>query len=249
MTDDRPICGYCGEPMRDDCFRGYVEDGTGNDRKVNCPNAMASIARQVAMRRARDMAAIWPVPKRYASFTLTGDQFRSRPEYDQAREWLTHTESRIEPRGGSLIIAGGMGVGKTTLAAAVANTARERGLAVCFADEALLIDRLKATMDPRDPDDDGGDDYARDDLLEAARTCDLLVVDDVGKARATEWASELLWNVFNPRYNDLLPTVITTNAKADALAANAQWRGIIDRLQEDATSIIFRGSTSRRVGV
>lgn len=40
----------------------------------------------------------------------------------------------------------------------------------------------------------------------------LLVLDDLGAEKATEWAVERLYGIVNRRYNEMMPTIFTTNA-------------------------------------
>ena len=49
------------------------------------------------------------------------------------------------------------------------------------------------------------------ELLSRACNISLLILDDVGKERLTEWSQPILFQIINNRSNDLLPTIITTN--------------------------------------
>lgn len=46
---------------------------------------------------------------------------------------------------------------------------------------------------------------------------DLLVIDDLGKEKPTEWVLEKLFLIVNNRYNNYLPIVITTNYNRNQL--------------------------------
>lgn len=106
---------------------------------------------------------------------------------------------------GWLFLHGNCGSGKTHLAAAIANYAMERQkLSVLFAVVPDLLDHLRATFDP-------GNGVAYDDRFNAIRNAQLLVLDDLGTENTTPWAREKLYQIFNHRYNEQLPTVITSN--------------------------------------
>jgi DNA replication protein DnaC len=106
---------------------------------------------------------------------------------------------------GWLVLSGPCGTGKTHLAAAIANSTLERGdQTVMFAVVPDLLDHLRATFDPS-----RGVDY--DERFHAIRNTFLLVLDDLGTENATPWAREKLYQIINHRYNERLPTVITTN--------------------------------------
>jgi DNA replication protein DnaC len=106
---------------------------------------------------------------------------------------------------GWLFLHGSCGGGKTHLAVAIANYAMERQkMGVLFAVVPDLLDHLRATFDP-------GNGVAYDERFNAIRNAQLLILDDLGTENTTPWAREKLYQIFNHRYNEHLPTVITSN--------------------------------------
>ncbi len=116
-----------------------------------------------------------------------------------------------------VVLIGGVGVGKTHLALAVANAALDAEIVVLFATVPDLLDYLRATFDP----DQRGPVY--DELFQRMRSVELLVLDDLGTQRSSPWADEKLFQLINHRYSHRLPTIITMNEKA--------WTYLDDRLQ------------------
>ena len=106
---------------------------------------------------------------------------------------------------GWLVLSGRCGCGKTHLAVAIANAQLARGeQTVMFTVVPDLLDHLRATFDPSK-----GVDY--DERFNLFRNAFLLVLDDLGTENTTPWAKEKLFQIINHRYNERLPTVITTN--------------------------------------
>jgi DNA replication protein DnaC len=101
-------------------------------------------------------------------------------------------------------------VGKTHLAAAIANEALDRGEAVLFAVVPDLLDHLRATFGPQST-------VGYDERFELVRTVSLLILDDLGTESTTPWAREKLYQLINHRYNYRLATVITTNLKPEVI--------------------------------
>ena len=112
---------------------------------------------------------------------------------------------------GWLFLHGACGVGKTHLAVAIAlHVIETRGASVLFAVVPDLLDHLRSTFGPN-----SGVDY--DKRFEDIRGAWLLVLDDLGTENTTPWAREKLYQIFNYRYNEQLPTVITSNHNFDRI--------------------------------
>ncbi len=131
------------------------------------------------------------------------DQRNLRNAFDAARAFA------LDPKGW-LLVTGTYGCGKTHLAAAVTQELVGRGKAVLFQIVPDLLDHLRATFGPRSP-------VAYDQLFEDVRNAPCLVLDDLGAQNATAWALEKLYQILNHRYNNRLPTVITTNVPLEDL--------------------------------
>jgi DNA replication protein DnaC len=150
--------------------------------------------------------------------TFDADVPGVRKAYLRAREYAA------QPCGW-LLLFGAYGVGKTHLAAAVAHLALQRGEQVLFAVVPDLLDHLRATFGP-------ASEVAYDERFELIRTVPLLVLDDLGTESATAWAREKLYQLINHRYNEQLPTIVTTNRPFDTLDGR-----IVSRMAQ----LAFRG--------
>ncbi|MDQ3247889.1 MAG: ATP-binding protein [Chloroflexota bacterium] len=108
---------------------------------------------------------------------------------------------------GWLVLAGANGCGKTHLAAAIANHQVESGRSdVMLIVAPDLLDHLRAAFSPQ-----AATSYDR--RFDEIKNTPLLILDDLGTESATPWAKEKLYQLFNYRYNALLPTVITTSSE------------------------------------
>ena len=94
------------------------------------------------------------------------------------------------------------------------------------------------------------------EILKAYKTVDLLIVDDLGKEQCTEWSVSTLYSILNDRYEDMKPTIITTNYNADELVRaltpkggdGTKARAIISRLREVSTVITMAWADYRAGG-
>ena len=145
---------------------------------------------------------------------------------------------------GWFIFNGVNGCGKTHLAAAIANYRLAQGKPVFFVVVPDLLDHLRSTFSPQS-------DISYDEFFEQIKKSPLLILDDFGEQSATPWAQEKLYQLINYRYNDRLPTVITTCLSLDEIEPRISSR-MVDAKFSFVFNIIapdFRGDreTGRQV--
>lgn len=160
----------------------------------------------------------------------------------------------------NLVLVGPPGVGKSHLAAAAAQAIAEQDRAVFY--EALdanptrhpalpalpfwlnvadAIVRMRLEMDgPRD------DRQMTEGVIHAHSRPGLLILDDLGREKVSDWTGELVYALVNARYESLLPTVVTSNLTAAELAASLYWPAI-SRLAEDG-ELVQITAPDRRLG-
>lgn len=148
-------------------------------------------------------------------------------------------------RGNGLYIEGTNGTGKTHLAAAIALQLIGEGIpVVCKTSSDLLLDIKKSF-------DDGSNNEAQ--ILGIYKNVDLLIIDDLGKEQCSDWSMSTLYSILNDRYEDMKPTIITTNYGADDLVRALTPRGydntkivaIISRLRETSEVITMAWNDCR----
>ena len=145
----------------------------------------------------------------------------SREEFASLKEALRLAKAFAQHPQDWLMFLGGYGVGKTHLAAAIANYQAERGYPAMFVVVPDLLDHLRAAFSP-----DARTSF--DQRFEEVRTASLLILDDLGTESATPWAREKLYQIINHRYVARLPTVITSSLPTDDLDPRIRTR-ILDQ--------------------
>ncbi|MCL2141029.1 MAG: ATP-binding protein [Dehalococcoidia bacterium] len=104
---------------------------------------------------------------------------------------------------GWLVLIGPPGSGKTHLAAAIANELISNNQPAFFITAANLLDHLRAAYNPES-------ELTYDYLFAQVRNSPLLILDDLGNQSSTPWAQEKLDQLLSHRFDNELPTVITS---------------------------------------
>jgi DNA replication protein DnaC len=138
--------------------------------------------------------------------------------------------------GPSLLLLGPTGVGKTFQAfGAIRDLAvtgvRARWVATSAAD-------LYASLRPRHQVDS-------ETVFDRYAKADVLLVDDLGAAKATEWTEEVNYRLINHRYEAERPTLFTSNVRPSELGAALGDR-VASRLTEMCQRVVLKGSDRRR---
>lgn len=132
---------------------------------------------------------------------------KNKKTYDNAKKYVNKLINGETDKG--LFITGTYGVGKTYLASCIANEVIKNKITVVFGTLIQLLDYIKDTYKDSDMSDK--------EYLNLYSSVDLLIIDDLGKEKPTEWVLEKLFLIVNNRYNNYLPIVITTNYNRNQL--------------------------------
>lgn len=170
-------------------------------------------------------------PSKYAEVdygTLTDDQAHGGKI---ARWWDSG------PR--AIVLAGPARTGKTTAAYAITNDVHSRDVWTVVRTAADLSAALKP---------DSGEPLAYQHAVE----CDLLLIDDLGRERVTDWWLEQLQRIVDARCSNGRRLIATTNHGANATAtyddlAERYGYPVVERLIDDGTVLFFDGPAMRNV--
>ena len=186
------------------------------------------------LRRQQRLAAAG-IPKRYRHCTL--DTFREKTTVlknakTRVREFVDLWPHTDEGKG--LLLMGACGVGKTHLAVAALTEIINSGKPgrMLFSNFQDLIQEIQASFD-----NDAA--VSKSEILRPLLEVDLLVLDELGSVKPTQFVQDILYYVINTRYNEERTTIFTTN-NVDDLADRIGDR-LRSRLYEMASVVQLTG--------
>lgn len=150
------------------------------------------------------------------------------------RRYAEHFDKMVEKNQG-LIFCGDVGTGKTFAAACIANYLLSRGVPVVMTSFIKLLSSMQTF---------GND---NEHLISDLNRAKLLIIDDLGAERDTDFAQEHVYNIIDSRYRAELPLIITTNMTINEIRepGSTRYARIYDRLSK-MLPVEFTGGSWRK---
>lgn len=163
----------------------------------------------------------------------------SNPRLTNAMKKYVDNFKAMLKDGKGLLLYGTVGTGKTYAACEVANALIDSGYPVLVTNFARLTNTLQGMFE------------GKQEYIDSLNKFALLVIDDLGAERKSDFMQEMVYNIIDSRYRAGLPLIITTNLtiqeiKNPDVIGNTR---IYDRLLERCFPIEVNGVSRRRKAV
>lgn len=225
-------CGHCNTPKQ--C---RIPIG-GNVRLVGCQCACAAREYEAEKKARADRE------KRLRIETLRADGIRDKSLTACRFDTATMSEEIVKCKryadawddmrreNNGLLLWGNTGNGKTFAAACIANELIDRGIPAMITSFPRILNAG----------------YDKQEIIEQVHYYPLMVIDDLGAERSSEYAMETVYTVIDERYKTKKPLIVTTNLTLDELCRpkNMDYQRIYDRVIEMCTPLVFKGDNLRR---
>lgn len=236
------VCGECDGTKR--CPYGYTKPAI--EKLVAGYGVPYEVCRYGLLKRLERAFVNGQLPRRYFGKTFSDYEITEQNrEAVGVAKWFLMKPADSNTQGVGIYYHGMTGSGKTFLAALIAKTYINQLKSVIFGDVPSLLERVKKTFDnPR---------QEQPDVLGQYQRCDLLVLDDLGVGKITEWNVGVIYQLVNERYNQNRPVIVTSNYDLEELqkrlSTGDEWSAqrIISRLREICI-VKNLGQTDRRRG-
>lgn len=195
--------------------------------------AAAEATRQAALKtRVESMLVQAAIPPRFIGKTF--DNYRAENDGQArvlkvCREYAENFPQHLR-RGGSLILSGQPGTGKSHLAGAILQSILPRHVGVYV----TLMDLIRTLRDTWRRDSE----ITETQMLARLQAVPLLVIDEIGVQYGTDGERAILFDVLDRRYRELMPSILMTNLGKDEFRTAIGDR-VFDRLTEVARWVSF----------
>ena len=160
----------------------------------------------------------------------------TQPKVMEAAKKYAKNFKDFRKDGTGLLLYGGVGTGKTYIAAAIANALVDEGISAMVTNFARIANKMQESFEGRQA------------YLDSLNRFELLVIDDLAAERKTEFMQEIVFNVIDARYRSGKPMIITTNLPIEELSKpqDDSEKRTFDRILERCFPIEVKGASNRR---
>lgn len=242
------ICGKCKEPRQKMKDFQYEEDGEKKtfslkvtchcrcEREQDAENEKKEQARreQMVLDRLRK-ASLMDAQFKYATFDRFEVDVNNKRNYLWCKSYVDRFDEMMKKNQG-LLLYGDVGTGKSFAAACIANDLLSKKYPVIMTSFVKILSLIQS----REMQDA--------EILERMEKVDLVIFDDLGAERGTDYALEKVYEIVDGRCRQNLPMIFTTNLTKEAMETESDIRysRIYDRILGNCYPMEFKGSSWRR---
>jgi DNA replication protein DnaC len=239
-ADGLLYCGKCHTPkqMRLDVM------GTNTVVPITCSCKQAEMeAIERREQQRKDMEIVSKLrskslmDERFASQTFSSFEVSKQNEkvFRLCKRYADGFDQMLQ-RNQGLLLYGDVGTGKTFSSACIANALLDKKIPVVMTSFVKLLEQTRG--------------FDRDDntLIRQLNRAKLLIIDDLGAERGSDYALEKVYDIVDSRYRANLPMILTTNLDLEEMKAEKDIRRsrIYDRIFEVCYPVKFTGISFRK---
>ena len=234
-------CGVCKEPKREyfdmdgekiltvrdcKCRRDEREQERRREEYERKQERIKNIRRRSLMDSVFENST-------FASFVRRPDNERV---YGNCIKYVRHFPQMFEENQG-LLFTGPVGTGKSYAAACIANALMENLRTVVMTSFIKILQQISTFNNDEQS------------IIEDLMVPDLLILDDLGAERSTDFALEKVYNIIDSRYRARKPIILTTNLTVQEMkqSTDIRYMRIYDRVFEMCYPITFEGVSRRKL--
>ena len=173
--------------------------------------------------------------KAMMNWTFANDDMMN-PRITQIMQKYVEEFPNLKKDGTGLLLWGSVGTGKTYAAACIVNALIDKGYPCMITSFTRLVNNLQSMRE------------GKQEYLDRLNNFPLLVLDDLGVERKSDYMKEQVFNIIDNRYRMNLPIIVTTNMSIAELKNMTDMDNtrIYDRILEKCHPVEMNGASRRR---
>lgn len=231
-------CGKCGTPKQ------TKVNFLGNEKTVYClckceqerlKKEEEEIKKQEKLRRIAHLRANGIHDENIRNWTFENADNTNPDAINKAKRYYQKWAEMHEKNIG-LLLFGNVGTGKTYFAACVANALINDGVPVLMTNFSKILNDLSSFKEAD-----------KNSYVNSLNNYELLIIDDLGVERQSDYALEQVFNIIDSRYKNGQPLIVTTNLSIEDLRnpQDMKFKRIYDRILEMTIPIKIDGVSRR----
>lgn len=235
------VCGKCGKPRQKKLKLPFSDEIVTVYCVCSCEQEKngrrkEQERRKEEMMRINELKSISLMDRKYADATFKGyeQDANNAKAFKVAQNYVQHFGEMYYGNYG-ILFHGPVGTGKTYTAACIANALLDNGISV------IMTSLVKILQEIQNPGIDEGV------YLQKINSARLLIIDDFGVERNTDYALEKTYNVIDSRVRTAKPLILTTNLTWDELTKeqDLRYKRVFDRILEVCYPVHVPGKSHR----
>lgn len=238
-TDSVRYCSSCKEPLEKMISGGPILGMGRYPHMCACQRKKHELEQRERIKREHDdlvtrNRSICFEEKKMYQWTFTNDD-GCNAVIDRGKayvaNWLEMKQQNI-----GYLFWGPVGTGKSYTAGCIANALLQQEVTVKMTTFTTIIDDMFSLEE-------------KTEYINALARYELLIIDDLGAERSSEYATGIVFSVIDRRWRSGKPLIITTNLPLKALKeeTNPEKKRIYDRILDMCTPVYVGGESKRRV--
>ena len=212
---------------------------TGEDRKVRCickcRTEMDDFKDRQKQEELERKKRICFAESNMFNWTFENDDGKNEKLSNAMKKYVENFPD-FKKEGKGLLLYGTVGTGKSYFSACIANALIEQGYSCFMTDFARLTNKIQGMHE------------GKQEYIDSLNRYTLLIIDDLGIERKTDFMQEMVYNIVNSRYKSGLPFIITSNLTAEEIKKpqDIGYARIYDRILERCFPIAVTGESRRK---
>lgn len=233
-VDGNKICALCSTPIPPDGMcKCLMEDSKGEEERIKL--FLANEKKKHRQLRVENLRRNGISDPKFKDFTFDLDDFKHPDISEKCRLYVDEWDKMRDNNMG-ILFYGPVGSGKTFYAGCIANALIEKLVPVLVTSFSAVISSLQALSFGED----------KNEVFKRLQEPDVLILDDCGIERSTEYILEQMFLIVDARYRSNKPLIVTTNlTPAELTTDKLEYARIYDRILENSLQIQVKGASRR----